>query len=92
MDSVCYETLFQVKLPNVHLIALEDFEAGDEELLSAKKNRTLIEYYFTCTPSLPPRALRGENIPIGAAEYLCTVHCESIKNQPRTLVILPRGC
>jgi hypothetical protein len=53
MDRVCYETLFQLKLPNVQLIALEDFEAGDEELLSAKKNRTLIEYYFTCTPSLP---------------------------------------
>jgi hypothetical protein len=53
MDSVCYETLFQLKLSNVHLIALEDFEAGDEELLSAKTNRTLIEYYFTCTPSLP---------------------------------------
>ena len=53
MDSVCYETLFELKLPNVHLITLEDFEAGDEELLRAKKNRTLIEYYFTCTPSLP---------------------------------------
>lgn len=53
MDSMCYEILFQLKLPNVHLIALEDFEAGDEELLRAKNNRTLIEYYFTCTPSLP---------------------------------------
>ena len=53
MDRRCYDTLVQLKLPNVQLIALEDFEAGDQELLSAKKNRTLIEYYFTCTPSLP---------------------------------------
>jgi hypothetical protein len=53
LDRVCYETLVQLKLPDVHLIALEDFEAGDEKLLRAKKNRTLIEYYFTCTPSLP---------------------------------------
>jgi hypothetical protein len=53
MDRACYETLFQLKLPNVHLIALEDFEAGDEKLLRAKENRSLIEYYFTCTPSLP---------------------------------------
>jgi len=53
MDRVCYDILFQLKLPNVHLIALEDFEAGDEKLLRAKENRSLIEYYFTCTPSLP---------------------------------------
>jgi hypothetical protein len=52
MDRGCYDTLFQLKLPNVHLIALEDFEAGDEKLLRAKGNRSLIEYYFTCTPSL----------------------------------------
>jgi len=52
MDRACYDTLFQLKLSNVHLIALEDFEAGDEKLLRAKENRSLIEYYFTCTPSL----------------------------------------
>ena len=53
MDRVCYDILLNIKLPNVHLIPLEDLEAGDEELLRAKENRSLIEYYFTCTPSLP---------------------------------------
>lgn len=53
MDGACYDALSSLNLPNVHLIALEDFEKGDEELLKAKQNRTLIEYYFTCTPSLP---------------------------------------
>jgi hypothetical protein len=53
MDRSCYEALVQLKLPSVHLIALEEFEADDEKLLSAKKNRSLIEYYFTCSPSLP---------------------------------------
>jgi hypothetical protein len=53
MDRTCYDILFKLQLPNVHLIPLEDFEAGDEKLLTAKRNRTLIEYYFTCTPSLP---------------------------------------
>lgn len=53
MDRTCYDILFKLQLPNVHLIPLEDFEAGDEKLLGAKRNRTLIEYYFTCTPSLP---------------------------------------
>ena len=53
MDQLSYDTLSQMSLSNAHLIALEDFERGDEELLKAKQNRTLIEYYFTCTPSLP---------------------------------------
>lgn len=53
MDSICYDVLSQLGLSDIYLIALEDFERGDGELLRAKKNRTLIEYYFTCTPSLP---------------------------------------
>jgi len=53
MDRECYNALSQIKLSNVRLITLEEFEVGDKELLAAKENRTLIEYYFTCTPSLP---------------------------------------
>ena len=53
MDGACHEVLSQLDLPDVRLIPLEDFERGDEELLKAKKNRSLLEYYFTCTPSLP---------------------------------------
>lgn len=52
MDQACHDVLSQLGLSDVHLIALEDFERGDEKLLSAKQNRTSIEYYFTCTPSL----------------------------------------
>ena len=37
--------------PNVTPISLTEFE--DAELLQAKATRTLQEYYFTCTPSLP---------------------------------------
>jgi hypothetical protein len=44
--------------PDVIPIALQDFEAGDDELEAAKTNRSLIEYYFTCTPSLPAWILR----------------------------------
>jgi hypothetical protein len=53
MDSECHRTLAQNSLPGMELIALEEFERGDEELLQAKQNRSPIEYYFTCTPSLP---------------------------------------
>jgi hypothetical protein len=52
MDHASYDFLSTAGLANVHLIALEDFERGDEELLKAKRNRSRIEYYFTCTPSL----------------------------------------
>jgi hypothetical protein len=53
MDDACYRVLAQLEEPDVHLIALKEFERGDQELCEAKQNRTLIEYYFTCTPSLP---------------------------------------
>lgn len=53
MDRTSYETLARLNLPGIELIALEAFEKGDDALLNAKQNRTRIEYYFTCTPSLP---------------------------------------
>ncbi len=53
MDRVCYNVLSRLGLSNIHLITLEDLEKDDEELLNAKQNRSTIEYYFTCTPSLP---------------------------------------
>lgn len=53
LDDRCHEVLDDLDLPNVNLIRLQDFEAGDTDLLAAKKTRSLLEYYFTCTPSLP---------------------------------------
>ncbi len=53
MDRASYDVLSRLGLSDIHLIGLGEFERGDEPLLTAKQNRTLIEYYFTCTPSLP---------------------------------------
>jgi hypothetical protein len=53
MDRLSYDILAQLNYPEMQLISLEDFEKGDDELLQAKQNRSPIEYYFTCTPSLP---------------------------------------
>jgi hypothetical protein len=52
MSDACHQALSKLGLPHMELIALEEFERGDDALLAAKSNRTLIEYYFTCTPSL----------------------------------------
>lgn len=53
LSSTCYDVLKQLDLPDINLISLNEFERGDEALLGAKQNRSLIEYYFTCSPSLP---------------------------------------
>lgn len=58
-DDLTYKTLQSLKLDEVVPISLKDFEAGDEELLQAKANRSRIEYYFTCTPSLPLYILKN---------------------------------
>lgn len=58
-DDLTYKTLQDLKLDEVVLISLKDFETGDEELLQAKANRSRIEYYFTCTPSLPLYVLKN---------------------------------
>jgi hypothetical protein len=60
MDQACHEALARAQLPGLRPIALADFERGDEALLRAKENRTLIEYYFTCTASLPRYVFREE--------------------------------
>ena len=52
MDEDSYEVLSRMDLPGVQLIKLDDFERGNQALRQAKQNRSRIEYYFTCTPSL----------------------------------------
>lgn len=53
MDKASHAALAALNLRELQLIALEDFERGDAALQAAKNTRTAIEYYFTCTPSLP---------------------------------------
>lgn len=60
MDDEAYNYFAAAALPQIQPIRLVDFEAGDEQLAVAKGNRSLIEYYFTCTPSLPLYVMRQE--------------------------------
>src|ERR1700736_5427900 len=53
LDEESYTALEKLKLPEVSLISLNELERDDSQLLQAKTNRSLLEYYFTCTPSLP---------------------------------------
>ena len=51
MDDTVYELFDRMALPGVRLIRRADFE--DPELLAVKPTRTVAEYCWTCTPSLP---------------------------------------
>ncbi len=53
LDEACREILAGLRLPDVHLHALKALEERDPDLLRARGNRSLIEYYFTLTPCLP---------------------------------------
>lgn len=52
-DQITYDILTKLDLSNIRLIHWEDFEKEDKELHAAKINRSKVEYYWTCTPSLP---------------------------------------
>ena len=53
LSDQCYNILQRLDLPKVQLIKLKEFESYDTDLREAKKNRSVIEYYFTMSPCLP---------------------------------------
>jgi len=69
LDDEAHALLTRLALPGVRLIGLAEFERDDPALLAAKPGRSLIEYYFTCTPSLPRHILRRDP-DIGLITYL----------------------
>lgn len=69
LSSECYQALSKLALAGISLIHLEEFERGDAALVTAKGNRSIIEYYFTCTPSLPLYLLK-HNTDIDVITYL----------------------
>ena len=50
-DNITYEVLKKMNLENVTLISLAEFE--DTELLRVKPTRSVAEYCWTATPSVP---------------------------------------
>jgi hypothetical protein len=52
-DALSVERIISLNLAHATVIPLEMLEKGDEQLSAAKHNRTRLEYYYTCGPSLP---------------------------------------
>ena len=67
MDEYTKTLLDRMKLRGVTTVALKDFE--DKELKTAKSNRSLVEYYWTCTPSVPLYVLK-HNPTVDIVAYL----------------------
>jgi hypothetical protein len=68
-DDAAYRSLKVMALDGLIPISLRDFEGGDRELAKAKSNRSRIEYFFTCSPSLPLYILR-HNPEVNLITYL----------------------
>lgn len=51
LDPESYSILADMGLPSVQVIALEELEWADPELLNAKSTRNRLDYYFTITPA-----------------------------------------
>jgi hypothetical protein len=67
IDDETHDMLSKLRLEKVTLIKSKDFE--DPELLAVKKDRTPVEYYWTCSPSLPLYVLK-QNPEIDHISYL----------------------
>jgi hypothetical protein len=52
LSERCRELLARLDTPRLKLFTLEDLAAEDPVLAGARVNRSLIEYYFTCTAPL----------------------------------------
>jgi len=59
-DTETYECLVKLKLENIVPVKISEIE--DEQLLKAKKNRSLPEYFFTLTPSIILYAITEYNL------------------------------
>ncbi|HEY1075962.1 MAG TPA: hypothetical protein VGE51_04680 [Fontimonas sp.] len=60
LSTQCANLLALLNLPDVRIIDLAALEHFDPELPTSKSSRTLIEYYFTCSPCLPRYVLTLE--------------------------------
>jgi glycosyltransferase involved in cell wall biosynthesis len=52
LSEECHRVLSELREPGVNLLRVADLELEYPALAEARTNRSLIEFYFTCTPSL----------------------------------------
>jgi hypothetical protein len=74
LDGAVRAELERAGLDGMRLVPLEELEAADPELAAARRDRSLVEYYFTCTASwcryVMARAQPGEVVVFVDADLL----------------------
>lgn len=61
----------KINFPNIITLSLYEIEEADPELVIAKQNRTIIEYYFTLSPCLPLYLIKKHKLP-----HICTLDAD----------------
>ena len=61
LSELCFEVLRRLAPVGVRSLRLRDLEVADPRLAAARRDRTVMEYYFTCTPALPLYLLEHEH-------------------------------
>jgi hypothetical protein len=51
LSDTCHRVLVSLDLPGLVAVRLEEFEAADPELAATRPTRSIVEYYFTCSPA-----------------------------------------
>src|SRR3954463_1009639 len=51
LNAECHRILVALDLPGIVPVRLEGFEAADPELAAPRPTRSIVEYYFTCSPA-----------------------------------------
>jgi hypothetical protein len=51
LSAECHTILVALDLPGIVPVRLADFEAADPELAATRADRSIVEYYFTCSPA-----------------------------------------
>ena len=69
MDNYTFDYLSKMKLSTVKLYKIQDLESNIEGLNTAKKNRNMVEYFFTCSPAICKNVLI-KNPNISSITYL----------------------
>jgi hypothetical protein len=53
LDDDTFAALSELNFPEIHPIQISVLEQHDPQLWAAKEGKSPLEYYFTCTPTLP---------------------------------------
>lgn len=69
LDEEAETALSRANLSNISVVPLADLEKFDPDLAARKSERSLVEYYFTCSPCLP-RYLLQMNPTMESVTYL----------------------